>query len=309
MLAASEIWAGHITCQHHWHLFYRANSVLVALGSEYETNLSPRNRKLQHISVQIDQAKPTSDPDLRKATCLSLYFQEIYTDFLFALLVPCNQLCCIRDFFSIMLFIRVRSIPTILKLPVRKNTWGIPYVLEVWVQTQISYWEEAGIKNCLVHFIGFSFRWPTVQARDHIFLHVWEVQTFWRTSLIKYVIPLNIYCCQTLRTLPRKREELFLLFKSSIWSVRNSILVHWGGWEDSVLLKSQGTEGKRWQIDQILYKIRSRYRTDFSECMEFTLTSAIRLTRSFTFFFFYKKATLNIACFNKQYCNTGKMLK
>lgn len=190
-----------------------------------------------------------------------------------------------KRFFSIMLFIRVRSIPTILKLPVRKNTWRIPYVSEVWVQTQISYWEEAGIKNCLVHFIGFSFRWPTVQARDHIFLHVWEVQTFWRTSLIKYVIPLNIYCCQTLRALPRKREELFFLFKSSTWSVRNSILVQWGGWEDSILLKSQGTEGKRWQIDQILYKIRSRYRTDFSECMEFTLTSAISLTRSFTFFF------------------------
>lgn len=65
MLAASEIWAGHITCQHHWHLFYRANSVLVALESEHEINLSPRNRKVQHISAQIeDQPKLISDPFL-----------------------------------------------------------------------------------------------------------------------------------------------------------------------------------------------------------------------------------------------------
>lgn len=72
VLAASEIWAGHITRQHHWHLFYRANSVLVALESEHEINLSPRNRKVQHISAQTeDQPKLISDPFLKK--------QRLYT--------------------------------------------------------------------------------------------------------------------------------------------------------------------------------------------------------------------------------------
>lgn len=77
-LAASEIGAGRTTCQHHWHPFYRANSVLVALESEHETHLSPRNRKVQDISFQVeDQPKPNGHSGPWKAPFLSLDSQEM----------------------------------------------------------------------------------------------------------------------------------------------------------------------------------------------------------------------------------------
>lgn len=76
--AASEIGAGRTTCQRHWHPFYRANSVLVALESEHETHLSPRNRKAQDISFQVeDQPKPNGHSGPCKAPFLSLDCQEM----------------------------------------------------------------------------------------------------------------------------------------------------------------------------------------------------------------------------------------
>lgn len=121
MLAASEIWAGHITCQRHWHLPYRANWVLAALESEHEIHLSPRNRKAQDTSVQKeDQPKPNSDPGLWNAPFLNLYFEEMHRHFLSALLFFWQSALLHKSYFTMLLASRVRSILAICNWSVRK---------------------------------------------------------------------------------------------------------------------------------------------------------------------------------------------